>query len=79
MTRFGEWLGESNGKEMLANVFEHCTKEQGRAALTTYCILFGVNVDTLEWDTLIDYVYEYYNNWADSKDEFDNYMCQLLV
>ncbi len=79
MTEFGKWLGESNGKEMLAAVFTHSTKEQQRSALTTYCIIFGINVDTFEWDALIDYVYENYNNWADSKEEFDDYMCELLV
>ena len=81
MTRFGEWLGKENGKEMLASVFTDysCTEEQARAAITTYCVLFDINVDTSEWDELMKYMYEYYNLWFDTFEEFDGFMCGLLI
>lgn len=80
MNEFGKWLGKSNGDAMLASVLvEDITEEQARAAITNYCIIFGITVDTNEWDELIDRTYNYYNCWFDTKDEFDNYMAALLV
>jgi hypothetical protein len=80
MTPFGKWFGESNGRNMLADVFNtDCTKKQARAAVTTYCILFGIEVDTWEWDKLISWIDEDYNCWFDSRDELDMFMCEDLV
>lgn len=80
MTPFGKWLGESNGRNMLSDVFNtNPTKKQARAAVITYCILFDVNVDTREWDELIDWIDENYNCWFNSRDELDMFMCEDLV
>lgn len=79
MTRFGEWLGINNGKEMVADCLADCSKEQARAVITTYCIMFGIEVDTAGWSDIMQYVYDYYNSWFNDKDELDNYMCELLV
>ena len=80
MTEFGRWLGQSNGDEMLSTVLRNdCTKEQARAAITNYCIIFGINVDTKEWDDLIRWAYDTYNCWFNNYNEFDNFMCADLV
>lgn len=74
------WLGESNGQSILYEILmSDVTKEQARAAVTTYCILFDIIVDTNRWDNLIQVIWDYYNSWFDSKEELDNYMCGLLV
>ena len=77
--RFGEWLGKENGKTMLAEVFKDGTVNQAKAAITTYCCIFDIEVDTREWDELIRWTYDYYNSWFDTYDEFDAYMCADLV
>ena len=79
MTEFGRWLGKENGKELLRAVFADCTKEQARAALTTYCIIFDIEVDTVEWDDLIRWMEKNWNSWFEDKDDFDLYMSALLV
>lgn len=80
MTGFGRWLGEENGKEMLRAVFtDNCTKEQARAAVTTYCIIFDVNVDQRPWDELMRWIWDFYNSWFDGFDEMDDYFCGNLV
>lgn len=80
MNSFGKWLGESNGKAMISSVLEeNVSQEQARAVVTTYCLIFGIEVDTAEWDELISYLYEHYNSWLNNKDDFDNYMAKLLV
>ena len=79
MTDFGKWLGKENGKTMLSTVFENCTKEQARAAVTTYCIIFGIQVDTMEWDELMRWILDYYNSWFDGFYELDGFMCENLV
>ena len=80
MTEFGKWLGESNGLAMVCDVLEQgVTQEQARAAVTTYCILFGIEVDTAKWDYLINHIWTYYNSWFDNIDELDMFMCQDLV
>lgn len=79
MTEFGRWLGTENGKSMLHEILKYCTKEQARAAVTTYCILFRIEVDTLQWDELMTWIWEYYNSWFDEFDEMDMYMSELLV
>ena len=80
MTEFGKWLGIANGQEMLFDILkENINKEQARAAVTTYCIMFGVQVDTFAWDDLINKIYDHYNSWFDDKDEMDMYMCELIV
>lgn len=80
MTKFGEWLGESNGRNMLIDIsLQDVSKEQFRAALTTYCILFDIHVDTKRWDDLISDMYEFYNSWICDAEEFDLYMSELLV
>ena len=79
MTEFGRWLGTENGKSMLSAVFDNCTNEQARAAVTTYCILFRIEVDTLQWDELMTWIWECYNGWFDTYEELDNFMCGLLI
>ena len=80
MTEFGKFLGWENGKTMLCNVFEtDCTKEQARAAITTFCIIFDVEVDGAKWDELMRWVYEYYNSWFDRFYDMDMFMCADLV
>ncbi len=79
-TSFGNWLSESNGRDMLSDIFNTgCTKKQARAAITTYCILFGIEVDTREWDELISWIDDCYNCWFNSKDDLDEFMCEDLV
>lgn len=79
-TPFGNWLGESNGINILSDIFNtNCTKKQARAAVTTYCILFGIEVDTREWDELISWIDGCYNYWFNSTDELDEFMCEDLV
>lgn len=79
MTSFGKWLGAYNGKEMLSAVFDNCTKEQARAAVTTYCCIFGIEVDTKQWDDLMWWIYDCYNSWFNDFDEMDMFMCENLV
>ena len=80
MTEVGKWLGKENGKGLIREVARTgATKEQFRAAITTYCILFGVEVDTFEWDELILRLYTDWNIWFENLDDFDNYMAELLV
>lgn len=80
MTDFGKYIGKHNGLEMLADCFsEDITKEQARACITTYCIIFGVEVDTAEWDSLIDWAFDNYNSWFDTCNEMDEFMCELIV
>lgn len=75
-----EWLGKSNGETILFDLLiQDITKEQARACVTTFCILFNIEVDTNEWDELIFDIYKYYNNWFDTKEDLDMYMCELLV
>lgn len=78
--KFGEWLGENNGKSGLFEILNSdVTKEQARAAVTTYCVLFDIEVDTRRWDELMREIYEFYNSWFDDFDEMDGFMCGLLV
>jgi len=79
--RFADWLGKENGKTMMAEIFGDggSSPEQARASLTTYCYLFNVEVDTREWDELIRWLYDCYNSWFDTIDEFDNFMAEDLV
>ena len=79
MKAFAKWLGVENGRAMLREAFEDATKEQARCVITTYCILFDIEVDTMGWDDLMRYVYDYYNCWFDSFEEMDSYMCEFLV
>lgn len=55
------------------------TRQQARAAVTTYCILAKIEVDTAEWDKLIGQIYEYYNSWFESIEGMDAYFAQYLV
>ena len=79
MSNFGEWFGEYNGKNMLAAVLPDATKEQARAVITTYCMIFDIEVDTKGWDDLMVYVYNCWNCWFNSIDEMDSYMCELII
>lgn len=79
MTEFGRWLGTENGKSMLHEILKNCTKEQARAAVTTYCIIYDINVDQRPWDELMRWIWDYYNSWFEEFDEMDMYMCELLV
>ena len=79
-TSFGKWLGKSNGMDMLSDILkEDITMEQARAAVTTYCILFGIAVDTREWVELMQWIFECYNCWFDTFDDMNNFMCELLI
>ena len=55
------------------------TRQQARAAVTTYCIIAKIEVDTAEWDKLIGQIYEYYNCWFESIEGMDAYFAQDLV
>lgn len=80
MLDFAKWLGKSNCDTMLGEILGgDITKEQGRAALTTYCILLGIEVDTSAWDYLIRDVFFTYNSWFDDMEEMDKYMSELLI
>ena len=75
--KLGEWL---DGNTMLSELLNSdITKEQARAVVTTYCLIFDIEVDTIEWNTLIESIYDSYNSWFDSYDEMDNFMAELLV
>jgi len=76
---FGEWLGKENGLTMLGEIFRKGTVNQAKAAITTYCCIFGIDVDTAEWEKLMQWTYENYNCWFDSYEELDAYMCTDLV
>lgn len=78
ITEFGKWLGKENAKTMISELSDH-SPHQFRAAITVYCCLFDIEVDTREWDKLIDYYYEHYNSWFNSKEEFDLFMSEDLV
>ena len=74
------WLGESNGASMLYEILmSDVSKKQARAAVTTFCILFNIEVDTEAWDRLIWNIYSNYNSWFDDVTEMDNYFAELLV
>lgn len=80
MTDFGRWLRESNGKQMLSDIAkENVSSKQMRAAITTYCILFDINVDSREWDELMRWLWKYYNSWFDEFETMDMFMCADLV
>ena len=79
MTEFGRWLGTENGISMLNEILKNCTKEQARAAVTTYCIIYDINVDQRPWDELMRWIWKYYNSWFEEFDEMDMYMSELLV
>ena len=79
MTSFGKWLGAENGKQMLSAVFDDCTVDQAKNAVTTYCIIFGIEVDTKQWDDLMDWIWEHWNSWFDTKETMDMFMCRDLV
>lgn len=55
------------------------TRQQARAAVTTYCIIAKIEVDTAEWDKLIGRIYEHYNSWFESIEGMDAYFAQDLV
>lgn len=78
ITEFGKWLGKENAKAMISDLSDR-SAHHFRAAITVYCCLFDIEVDTLEWDELIDYYYEHYNSWFNSKEEFDLFMSEDLV
>ena len=78
--KFCEWLGVSNGNTMLSELLNsNISKEQARAVVTTYCLIFDIEVDTNRWDMLMESIYESYNSWFDSYDEMDNFMAEFLV
>lgn len=78
ITEFGKWLGKENAKAMISDLSNNPV-HQFRAAITVYCCLFDIEVDTMEWDELIDYYYEHYNSWFNSKEEFDLFMSEDLA
>lgn len=81
MTDFGKWLGKSNADNMLAELLaEASTEKQFRAVWTTYCMMFELNPDTAEYDNKLMEIYEcYWHFHADSYDEYDLFMSELLV
>ena len=51
-----------------------------RYLVTTYCVIFDIEVDTYEWDYLIDELWDLNKDRIDcTKDNFDNEMCRNLV
>lgn len=72
-------LGKSSGEVIIYALLPDSTAEQARAVITTYCMFFDIEVDTYDWDNLMSEIYNNYNNWFDSYDEFNNYMRELLV
>ena len=51
-----------------------------RYLVTTYCNIFAIEVDTYEWDCLIDELWDINKDRIDcTKDNFDNEMCRDLV
>ena len=80
MTSFTKWLGENNVDTMLADLLkEDLTKEQFRAIWTTYCIMLGLEPDTLKYDNKLLEIYN--DNWCYTvKDykEYDLFMGELL-
>lgn len=80
MTEFGKWMGKSNGLAMVSDVLnQDVTQEQARAVVTTYCILFGIEVDTAEWDHLMNHIWDCFNCWFNDFNEMDMFMCKDLV
>lgn len=80
MTEFGKWLGKSNGKDMIADCLkEDITYDQAACVVTTYCILFSINVDTKEWDDLMAYIWEYYNCWFATYEDMDRELAKFLI
>ena len=79
VTDFGRWLGTGNGMAMLGALLPDATKEQAKAGITTYCMLFGVRPGTKEWDKLMRWTVDYYNCWFDTVTELDEYMRELFV
>ena len=80
VTASGEWLGKHNCDKILTDILVHSiTKEQARAAVTTYCIVLGIEVDTMDWDYLIRDLFFTYNSWFDDMEEMGNYMAEFLV
>ena len=79
MTHFGKWLGKNNGKQMLYEVAKYgmgCAPKYMASAITTYCILFGVEEDTEEWYELLKDVCETYcvENYEDFVEYLRNFM-----
>ncbi len=73
-TEFGRWLGRSNGDVMVADCLKgDCTAEQMKAVATTYCIIFGIEVNSEEWEDLLRRVYDYYNCWFDTFEALKDY------
>lgn len=79
MKQFAKYLGKNNADTMLAELLENATKEQARAAVTVYCMLLDIEVDTIDWDYLIRDLFFTYNSWFDDMEEMDDYMAELLV
>ena len=51
-----------------------------RYLITTYCVIFDIEVDTYEWDCLIEELWDINKDRIDcTKDNFDNEMCRNLV
>lgn len=74
MKEFGKWLGRANGEVMVADCLkEDCTAEQMKAVVTTYCMIFGVEQESAEWNALLHKIYDYYNSWFESFDDLKNY------
>lgn len=73
-------LSESKGKNVLYKILEDgISKEQARAAITTFCILSDYEVDTANWDILIWDIWKHHNYWFNTIEEMDNYFAELLV
>lgn len=79
MNDFARWLGSSNGKTMIYEVGKDCTLDQFRTVVTTYCILFDVEVDTKAWDDLMRELFNNLNCWVSNYEEFDTEMGKWLV
>lgn len=60
--------------------FDANVKEQARAIFTTICVVWNIEVDTGEYDSMLINLYEKANlkNVIDYTD-YDNYMAELIV
>ena len=80
MTEFGKWLGQYNGKTMLSDCLQaNITAQQAVCVVTTYCIIFGIEVDTSDWDGLMAYIWEYYNSWFQTYEKMEDAFAKYLV
>ena len=74
MKEFGKWLGRANVEVMVAECLkEDCSVEQMKAVVMTYCMIFGIEPHSDDWEALLRKIYDYYNCWFESFEELKDY------